>query len=69
MLKYYFGSPVRKYRKSYCSHPGVGVRVRVAQMLKFLIKIFISQYLLNMIMDQVDTLHVDIGLKFYAVPS
>ena len=54
-----FSSPVRKYRKSYCSHPGVGVRVRVrvAQMLKFLIKVFISLYLLNMSMDQVDTLH------------
>ena len=57
-----FSSPVRKYRKSYCSHSGVGVgvrvRVRVAQMLKFLIKVFISLYLLNMLMDQVDTLHV-----------
>ena len=55
---YVFSLPVRKYRKSYCSHPGVGVRVRVAQMLKFLIKVFISLYLLNMFMDQVDTLHV-----------
>ena len=31
-----FSSPVRKYRKSYCDHPGVGVGVgvgvRVAQM-------------------------------------
>ena len=26
-------------------------------MLKFLIKVFISLYLLNMLMDQVDTLH------------
>ena len=50
-----FSLPVRKYRKSYCSHPGVGVRV--AQMLKFLIKVFISLYLLNILMDQVDTLH------------
>ena len=50
-----FSSPVRKYRKSYCSHPGVGVRV--PPMLKFLIKVFISLYLLNMLMDQVDTLH------------
>ena len=32
-----FSSPVRKYRKSYCSHPGVGVRV--AQMLKFLARL------------------------------
>ena len=50
-----FSSPVRKYRKSYCNHPGVGVRV--AQMLKFFIKVFRSLYLLNMSMDQVDTLH------------
>ena len=27
-------------------------------MLKFLVKVFISLYLLNMLMDQVDTLHV-----------
>ena len=33
-------------------------------MLKFFIKVFRSLYLLNMLMDQVDTLHV--GLKFYA---
>ena len=54
-----FSSPVRKYRKSYCNHPGVcvGVCVRVAQMFKFLVKVFISLYLLNMVMDQVDTLH------------
>ena len=38
------------------SHPGVGVRV--AQMLKFLIKVFISLYILNFFMDQFDTLHV-----------
>ena len=59
-----FSSPVRKYRKSYCSHPGVSVgvgihiRVGVAQMLKFLVQVFISLYLLNVLMDQVDTLHV-----------
>ena len=53
-----FSSPVQKYRKSYCNHPGVGVGVRVAQMLKFLVKVFISLYLMNMLMDQVDTLHV-----------
>ena len=67
-----FSSPVRKYRKNYCSHPGVGVGVSVgvsvcvsvgvgvgvAQMLKFLVKVFIRLYLLNMLMDQVDTLHV-----------
>ena len=40
-----FSSPVRKYRKSYCSHLGVGVGV--AQMLKFLVKVFVSLYLLN----------------------
>ena len=51
-----FSSPVRKYRKSYCNHPGVGIRV--AQMLKFLIKVFIRLYLLIMLMDQVGTLHV-----------
>ena len=27
-------------------------------MLKFLVKVFTSLYLLNMLMDQVDTLHV-----------
>ena len=55
-----FSSPVRKYRKSYCSHPGVGVGVGVgvAQMLKFLVKVFMSLYLLKLLMDQVDTLHV-----------
>ena len=39
-------------------------------MLKFFIKVFRSLYLLNMLMDQVDTLHVGrFGLKFYAIPS
>ena len=39
---------------------GVGVRVsvRVAQILKFLVKVFISLYILNFLIDQVDTLHV-----------
>ena len=47
--------------------------------LSFLVNVFISLYLLNRLMDQVDTLHVqqswkytklvDIGLKFYVVPS
>ena len=50
----FISSPVRKYRKSYCSHPGVGV----AQMFKFLVKVFMSLDLLNLLMDQVDTLHV-----------
>ena len=52
--------PVRKYRKSYCSHPGVGVSVGVgvAQMLKFLVKVFTSLYFLKLLMDQVDILHV-----------
>ena len=51
---------ISKYRKSYCNHPGVGLCVgaSVAQMFKFLVKVFISLYLLNMVMDQVDTLHV-----------
>ena len=30
----------------------------IAQILKFLVKVFIGLYLLNMLMDQVDTLHV-----------
>ena len=40
--------------------PGVsiGICVGVAQMLKFLVKIFICLYLLNLMMNQVDTLHV-----------
>ena len=41
-----FSSPVRKYRKSYCSHGGVGVGV--AQMLKFLVKVFRSLHLLKL---------------------
>ena len=59
-----FSSPVRKYRKIYCSTPvvgvsvGVSVCVGVALMLKFLVKVFISLYLLNMWMDYVDNLHV-----------
>ena len=28
-------------------------------MFKFLVKVFISLYLLNMLMDRVDTLHID----------
>ena len=38
LIEFVFSSPVRKYRKSYCNHPGVSVRV--AQMLKFLVKSF-----------------------------
>ena len=59
LVFFIFSSPVRKYRKSYCSHVGVGVIVGigVALMLKFLVKVFISLYLLNMWMDYVDTLH------------
>ena len=55
-----YSSPVRKYRKSYCSHPGVsvGVGVGVAQMLMFLVKVFKSLYLLKLLMDQVDIMHV-----------
>ena len=49
-----FSSPVRKYKKNYYSHPGVGV----ALMLKILVTVFISLYLLKMWMDYVDTLHV-----------
>ena len=64
-FSHFISSPVPKCRKSYCSHPVVGIGV--AHLLKFLVKVFISLYLLNLFMDQVDTLHVDIGLKFYAV--
>ena len=62
-------SPVRKYRKSYCNHLSVGVRV--AQMLKFLVKVFISLYLLNIMMwiKLILCILVTIGLKVYAVPS
>ena len=51
-----FSSPVRKYRKGYCV--GVGVVVGVAQLLKFLVKGFKCLYLLNTLMNQVDTLLV-----------
>ena len=63
-----FSSPVRKYRKSYCNHPGinVGVGIGVGQIVKFLVNVFTSLYLLNLLMDQVD---VDIYLKLYAEPS
>ena len=37
---------------------GQGLRLRVF-LLKFLVKVFMSLYLLNMYMDQVYTLHVD----------
>ena len=53
-----FSSPIRKFRKSYCCHFGVGVGVGVAQIVKVFGKVFISLYLLKLIMDQVDTLHV-----------
>ena len=33
----------------------VGVSVGVAQTLKFLVKVFMSLYLLKLLMDQVDT--------------
>ena len=68
--KIIFSSPVRKYRKSYCSHFGVGlsVGVGVALMLKFLVKVFISLYFLNMRNFDADKLIlcmlVDIGLNF-----
>ena len=39
-------------------------------MLKFLVKVFISRYLLKLLMDEVELcMLVDIVLKFYAVPS
>ena len=46
-----FSSTVRKYRKSYCSHPCVGVSISVdvgvAHMLKFLVKVFMNLYVLK----------------------
>ena len=54
----FYYSPVRKYRKNYCSRPGVGASVGVAQMLKILVKGFVSLYLLKLLMDQNDPLHV-----------
>ena len=48
-----FTSPVQNYRNSYCNHPGVGVHLA-----QILIKVFTSLYFLNLMMDQVDTLHV-----------
>ena len=39
-------------------------------MLKFLVKVSISLYLLNVFKDQIDTLHVvEISLNFYAMSS
>ena len=35
-----FSSPVRKYRKSYCSHPGVGVSVSVGVGVAQNVKVF-----------------------------
>ena len=53
-----FSLPVQKYRKSFCSQPGVVVSVGVAQNVKVLVEVFMSLYLLKLWMDQVDTLHV-----------
>ena len=36
-LTTFISSHAQKYRKSYCSHPGVGINVGVSQMLKFLV--------------------------------
>ena len=48
----------------------VGVGFSVAQMLKFLVKVFMSLYLLKLLMDKlILCMLVDIGLKFYTVPS
>ena len=38
--------------------PCISIHFGIAQMLNFFVKVFISLYLLNMLMDQVDTLHV-----------
>ena len=40
IFSFIFSSPVRKCRKSYCSH--VGVNVSIAQILKFLVKVYIT---------------------------
>ena len=48
-----FSLPVLKY-----SLYGVSVRVGVAQILKFLVEVFMSLHLLRLLMDQIDTLHV-----------
>ena len=46
------------------------VKVTDLEILKFFFKDLRSLYLLNMLMDQVDTfMFEDIGLKFYGVPS
>ena len=44
-------------KSMFCTHPGVGVCIRVAQLLNFLVKVFISLCLLNILIDPVDTLH------------
>ena len=38
--RFLFSSPVRKYRKSYCSHPGVGVSVGVGVGVAQNVKVF-----------------------------
>ena len=58
-----FSLPVRKYRKSYCSHPALALAFALLKCLSFWLKIlgekvFVSLYLLNFFMDQVDTLNV-----------
>ena len=71
-----FSLPVRKYKKSYCSHPGVDVSVggvsasALLLCLSFLVKFFRTLDFLNFYMDLVILyLLLDIGLKFYAKPS
>ena len=55
-----FSLLVRKYNKSYCSHPASAFALLkcLSFWLKFLGEVFVSLYLLNFFMDQVDTLHV-----------
>ena len=51
-----FSSPVLSTGRAIAV--GVDVRVHVAKMLKFLVKVFINLYLLKLLMDQVDTMPV-----------
>ena len=60
---------VLKDRKSYCNHPGIGVSVGVAQILKVFISLISLENVDRSSRYIVLCMLVDIGLKFYAVPS
>ena len=57
-----FSSPVQKYRKYESTGRATAVTPTstsaLLKLLKFLVKVFMSLYLLKLLMDQVDTLHV-----------